>query len=346
MIARWLFVITSCILLTDISLSASAGTVLNIRVLLEGAYIQETGLMRTNFAELPYKPASPYLYGNDPFTLYIMAEDIPEGVVDWIYIEFRTELDAKPVARTACFLRSDGRVIGGEGYLPVFDESALPAGNYYVVVSHRNHSAVMSARPVHISRYSEYYDFSLGEEMVWNAEQHPMKKLSRGVYSLRAGDLNGDGCKNPSDIAQWQTAGENDIYFRADVNLDGIIDSLDRILLLHEYPYAAPIPAVDNTDTPVITADGFMQQGFEIYWPLHTFDNYGVSCRPCRGQVVAEVYTVTKKLIYQQTFETPGGRVKFPPEIENGMYILKVRATGRDDSYSREIELYRPPEQK
>lgn len=324
----------------------SAGTVLNIRVLLEGAYIQETGLMCTDFATAPFVAHSPYLYGSDPFTLYIMAWDRPEGVVDWIYVEFRTEPDARPVARTACFLRNDGRVIGDEGRLPVFDEALLPAGNYYIVVAHRNHSAVMSARPVHISRYSEYYDFSLGEEMVWNVEQHPMKKLSRGGYAMRAGDINGDGCKNPSDIVQWQTAGENDVYFRADINLDGIIDSLDRTLLLHEYPYAVPIPTVDNTNTPVITAEGFMQQGFEIYWPWHTFDNYGVSCRPGRGQVIAEVYTTTEKLIYQQTFDAPGGRIKFPPEIENGIYILKVRATGRDDFYSREIELYRPPEQK
>lgn len=327
------------VLMITAGVTAHAATILNVRLLLEGPYLPETGTMRSGVV------ASEYWYRPEPFGLYILAWSIPDGATDWVYIEFRQEPESVPVARTACFLRCDGMVVDTAGQLPGFDEAQLPHGEYYIVVTTRNHCIVMSARPVSLTGYSACYDFSLAQDMAWNAGTQPMKKLCDSVYALRAGDLNRDGRKDPADLAQWMLDKLEPGNPHGDFNLDGTVDSLDSMLLMSDYPYTSCFPVVDNADAAVVTAEGFMSHTWEISQPWHTFNKYSAWCWPCRGDIIVEACTMSGEIVHEQVIKAPGGRIVFPPEVENGKYLVTLRdARGRQEHWTHEIELYRSPD--
>ena len=66
-------------------------------------------------------------------------------IVDWVLVELRTGTAAgTKVATRAAFLKSDGTIVDTDGTSPV-QFTGLSAGNYYIVIRHRNHLAIMSA---------------------------------------------------------------------------------------------------------------------------------------------------------------------------------------------------------
>ena len=63
-------------------------------------------------------------------------------VVDWIKIELRDKLDVTSVLKTrSALLLRDGTIVDVDGVAYVSFYS-LPADNYYVAISHRNHLGV------------------------------------------------------------------------------------------------------------------------------------------------------------------------------------------------------------
>jgi len=114
----------------------------DLTVFLEGPY--NTGQMQTTIISSvpliqPYN-TSPWNYdGEEAF------DAIPENVVDWVLIELRSEIQGSSViARRAAFLKNDGSVVDLDGASSVqFDD--VSSGDYFVVVSHRNHLEIMSS---------------------------------------------------------------------------------------------------------------------------------------------------------------------------------------------------------
>ncbi len=118
-------------------------TFVNLKVYLEGAY--NSGSMSTSLNTLGNLPLKqPYNYS--PFS-YNGGEEvtcIPEGTVDWVLVELRSGTSADTrVSRRAAFLKSDGSIVDLDG-ASALKLYIITAGNYYVVVYHRNHLAVMS----------------------------------------------------------------------------------------------------------------------------------------------------------------------------------------------------------
>ncbi|NOX19613.1 MAG: hypothetical protein GXO87_15200 [Chlorobi bacterium] len=127
------------------SLSATGANVVlttNIKVLLEGANAG-SGTMTTflnggGYIPLtqPYSGAPWYYPGTESVT------SIPSGVVDWVLIELRSTPTLIDETRAA-FLKNDGTLVDLDGTSPV-DFPNSSAGNYYVVIKHRNHLSVMT----------------------------------------------------------------------------------------------------------------------------------------------------------------------------------------------------------
>ena len=67
------------------------------------------------------------------------------------------------MATRAAFIKSDGTIVDVDGTSPV-EFSGAASGDYYVVVRHRNHLAVMSAGVVALSAASTAYDFTTGTD--------------------------------------------------------------------------------------------------------------------------------------------------------------------------------------
>ena len=197
------------------------------KVMLEGPFDAGTQLMKTSLLDQGLLPTTAP-YAEDPRTV----SSIPADIVDWVLVQLRQTSSGPAVASRSAFLRKDGHIVDDDG---VTTSIPLPAeaGNYYIVIRHRNHLSVMSASAVSLSSStSTLYDFTSGQSQAYGTD--PMKALTGGIYALYAGDANGDGLIDASDrSAVWRPQnGSPWAYSKyADFNCDGGIDAVD----LNEY---------------------------------------------------------------------------------------------------------------
>ncbi len=123
------------------------GVRLRARVWLEGAY--GAGQMATGLRSSGHVPlTSPY--PEDPRTVTV----VPENAVDWVLVQLRATADGPVLLSRSAFLRSDGCVIRDDG---VTGDIALevPDDDYFVVVRHRCHTAVMSDTAVTLTQTND-----------------------------------------------------------------------------------------------------------------------------------------------------------------------------------------------
>ncbi len=198
-----------------------------IKVLLEGPYngaAAMTTTLNTNNL-IPLNSNAAYSIATYDYTESTVGSIPFPDIVDWVLVELRTgTASGTKVATRAAFLKSDGTIVDIDGISPVHF-STLSDGNYYIVIRHRNHLAIMSASAISLSRNSVLYDFTTAQLQAYGT--NPMKSLS-GVYSMISGDASSDGQVNVDDRnATWNN--KNLVGFRIDdVTLDGQVNVDDR----------------------------------------------------------------------------------------------------------------------
>ena len=161
--------------------SFTFGSKLNLKVMLQGSF--NAGAMNTDLNANGYLPTS-HPYSDAPFNFdgadrVSLTDANSNGksdffdnhpdIVDWILVELRTGTDASTtVAQKAGFLKSDGTVVGLDGSSAL--QFGVPDGNYYVVIKHRNHLAIMSASTVALSNSTPAsYDFTTGSDKYYGS---------------------------------------------------------------------------------------------------------------------------------------------------------------------------------
>ena len=130
---------------------------LRLKVFLEGPYMGG-GKMTTHLRDLGLLPqTSPYQdYHNKSQYLNssnheVVPYTIPTNITDWIQIEIMGNDGATVVEKKSCFLRDDGVVIDPDGVSENISLGIDP-GDYYIVIKHRNHLAIMSKNLVSLKR--------------------------------------------------------------------------------------------------------------------------------------------------------------------------------------------------
>jgi len=202
--------------------------VANVKAFLQGSYDSLSAAMTTTLRSSGYLPTH-HPYGVPPWN-YLGTDSvasIPAGVVDWVLVELRTGPDsASAVSSRAAFIKSDGTVVDTSSAGPV-KFSTVAAGNYYIVLRHRNHLAIMSAATAALSASSTVYDFSTSQGKAYGTDA--MKQVSTGIYGMYGGEANGDGQITSSDFNVFLpkfTSGAGG-YDLSDWNLDGYVTSSD-----------------------------------------------------------------------------------------------------------------------
>ncbi|OPX61174.1 MAG: hypothetical protein A4E25_00036 [Methanobacterium sp. PtaB.Bin024] len=158
----------------------------------------------------------------------IAVAGIPNSdIVDWVLVELRTGTASNTkAAERAAFLKSDGTIVDTDGTSPV-TFSGLSVGNYYVVVRHRNHLAIMTATTIPLSSSSSLYNFTTAQSQAYGTDA--MKVLSGGTYGMNTGDGNQDGFVTSTDFnvfnPKFTSAASG--YEYPDWNLDGFVTSTD-----------------------------------------------------------------------------------------------------------------------
>lgn len=236
-------------------LSAAAafdGVTVAAKVLLGGAYDVGSGTMRTALRTLPDFPlASPY---GDGATLTDSSVLTTGNIVDWVLIELRASADLNTVvASRGALLQADGDIVDldGQSALAIAD---VAAGDYHVMVRHRNHLAAMTATPVTLSTSLTAVDFTDPATATYGSQAQRIHPIALRAM-LWAGDADGNGYitgagagNDATEILRVVLTAPGNVaynhtyiatgYLTADLNLDGQV-----------------IASGGNTDTAVLLAN-------------------------------------------------------------------------------------------
>lgn len=214
--------------------------VLNIKVILSGAYANGTDSMKSILKRnsiLPSIPNTGYSGLTNKFTYIIQPGDTVKqsfwnssaNIVDWVTVELLNE-QKNPVDTLICLLRNDGKILSLRGDTLVRLDSRIIAGSYYIVIRHRNHIAIMSTNPVSISTAGILYDFTTGLDKYYGNDA---KQLKIGLYGMYAGDADFDGSINTNDFTLFDNDSKNGFsgYRITDFNIDGYVTAFDFNIL-------------------------------------------------------------------------------------------------------------------
>jgi len=253
----------------------NVSTDIRLNVMLQGALFgSPDSLMRSDLVdeglvplEQPYSFTDQPLYasrfmhllgGNEVTTNEVLTANAgtPDGIVDWVFIEFREALDSLRVIRTvSALVQRDGDVVdagtGGTVYV-----DSLP-DQFFTVIKHRNHLGAMTAAPlVAVAKVAAFNFITADAVELYNTTPtyNGLEQVTiAGTQALWAGNSNADdrvkydGTTNDrfiinADVILHPDNTSNTLnfdnatgYFLGDVNMDGKSKydaiSNDRILL-------------------------------------------------------------------------------------------------------------------
>ena len=214
----------------------------NIRVFLEGPF--SSGSMSTSLntggnipLNQPYN-TTPWNYNGTE-----TVGSIPSGVVDWVLLELRSNTTTQLLQEEQHSLRSNGSLVDLDGTSNV-SFPGVQAGNYYLVVYHRNHLPIMTANPVQVSNNPTLFDLSTGQGQAFGT--NAMKNLGGGVYGLYTADTDGSGTVNASDRSNTWNQRNLSGYYGTDVDLSGTVNAADRSAVWNNRNISTQVPAPVN----------------------------------------------------------------------------------------------------
>lgn len=221
--------------------TADDGSKVQVRALLQGAYNSSTQYLSSRLHELGYLPKTqpynnaPFNYqGSETLSDLVQSNTAQDACVDWVLIDVRSNNNTI-VATRAAILQSDGDIVDAQTGASTLHFSALPAGNYYISVRHRNHLGVMTASPVALSTTVTLVDFTQTTTAVYGEQT---RYIANKQALLWAGDINGSNtltANGPSNdatalLGNVMTSDNNTAantnyivhgYQASDLNMDG-----------------------------------------------------------------------------------------------------------------------------
>ena len=222
-------------------------------VYLEGAYqpnsvgtmrfdLWTEGLLINNLnpSDFPYD-----LIKNVDFS---QIKTIPDSVVDWIVLNFKSISNPDDQFSKLLLIRYDGKIVDLAGNTKIritradFDPR-VSGTQFELTVLHRNHSSVRTLDPVSLipENNTRIYDFSNSEIVFGGTASMKLVDITQGsrIYAMRAGYyINDDNSRNQmlnalnpytelkDYITPWENISQTG-YLLFDYNLDGIVTTTD-----------------------------------------------------------------------------------------------------------------------
>jgi hypothetical protein len=217
--------------------SSSPFYVLRARLLLEGAMRSygenTTPIMGTDLRQRNLVPATPpreYPFTQDPISNTILVTAMPDSVVDWMLVEFRSELTGGTTYYRTCLISSNGYVIDPTTFEPITITN-ITYGEYYVVFRHRNHLAVMTDTKERITpvKTERFLDLTDGTNVFGGASAMKLLGTRGGAkfFGMVAGAVNDDDDILRNDVDLVWSNRDFEGYSIFDTDLDGIISTKD-----------------------------------------------------------------------------------------------------------------------
>ncbi len=208
-----------------------SGILADVRVMLEGPYNATTNSMSTTLR------SAGVLASRYP------GAAIPAQAVDSVNIEIRDSASAASSTirkfRPA-WLLADGSIRNFSDTSKAFVEFDGGVGQYYIVVRHANHIAVMSSVTQSLASSVATFSFTASQSQAYGTTA--LKQLASGVFGMYAGDANQSGIVSAADanaiFGQLNFAG----YSLNDVNLSGIVTAADANMVFGNLNRASQVP--------------------------------------------------------------------------------------------------------
>ena len=224
--------------------STASNLSVNLKVFLEGPY-NGSGLMTTTLNTnnlIPLNSDIAYPTATFSYTASVVGSIPNSSIVDWVLIELRTgTASGTKVATRAAFLKDDGTIVDIDGSSPV-SFNGVSAGNYYIVVRHRNHLAIMSASAIPLSSNSSLYDFTSSQSQAYITGTDPMVALSGGGFGMIAADANNSAIITAADVTPIIVNLNLSVYSGADVNMSAIVTAADVTKIISNLNKATNVP--------------------------------------------------------------------------------------------------------
>jgi len=238
-----------------IGLSTSLSIFLQARVLLEGAYIQNSnGLMRTDLWNgmqgnllVQGIKQNQFPYNRVNFNVN-QINSVPDSVVDWIVLEFRNTVDPNVKFSKLLLVRYDGKIVdlNGNPNIRITKSEFDPknqSSSFDLVILHRNHASVKSLEPIRLiaENNSKIYDFSQPDFVLGGTAALKLVEATPTIrkFALKAGynltDATGQNeminVLNPfttkrDHLVVWDNISQIG-YLMLDYDMDGIITTRD-----------------------------------------------------------------------------------------------------------------------
>ena len=201
----------------------------NVRAWLSGAY--NGTAMRSDLVNSGLLPATdPYGLGAtaSPNVMTMSGLTAP---VDWAVVELRDPSNSTQVmASTAVLLQRNGNAMMPNGEQTITFGST-PAGNYHVVLRHRNHLGVMTASPIALGPAGNVVDLTQASTATYGVDA---RKVVPGGRALWEADVTANsrilytGTANDRDPILMRIGGNTPTttlpgYWPEDVTLDGVV---------------------------------------------------------------------------------------------------------------------------
>lgn len=190
-----------------------------LKIFLEGPYAGSS-MMSTYLNNI--------LPTSDPYSLNESVHSIPSAdIVDWVKVQLRTTTTSVAATRAA-FIKKDGSIVDLDGSSNI-RFSGVSNGNFYIVIEHRIHLAVMSAGTIALSSSSStLYDFTTASSKFYGGSSGA-KEVETGVWGMIAGDGNGNGQVQNNDSENiWKPDNGTSGYKNSDFNMNGQVQNNDN----------------------------------------------------------------------------------------------------------------------
>ena len=213
-------------------------------------YIQVPDPLYSRFTEPQLPTENPYNISDVSYSQINNPNGIAGNVVDWILVEIWGEVNMGAATRTlletqSLLLQPNGNIVNVTGESPKFTPQTVPVR---IIIKHRNHLSIMSNEIADFTG-EQAYDFTtaLTQAYRYSLNNSDPMVLKNGVWCMWAGDLNGDGIVNTSDVTlldvDFNDSSElRGVYSLSDLTMDGDVNSTDVTIIDYNFNEGARSP--------------------------------------------------------------------------------------------------------
>lgn len=154
---------------------------------------------------------------------------VPTEMVDWVLVQASNDpnntSNSDIVATKAAILLTNGSIVNTDGSTLSF--SGLPGNNYYFIVRHRNHLAIVTPTSVTIPT-AAVVDLTTSTQTFASVQQTKQMGTT-GIYAMKAGNGDGNMTINIADRnAVWRPQNSLLGYRTGDYDMNGNVNVADR----------------------------------------------------------------------------------------------------------------------